>query len=480
MNAGYRQNASQEQKQRQALSPAARQGLRLLEMDLADLRTELYRELAENPIVESIESPAEPLTTSDVERFSDERERAGENDWPDDADSSQNLFEADADALERRRRFFDSLTRPETLQAHLRAQLGSAGLDEGQRALASILVGYLDQDGRFTGSLPDLVMSTGATEEKIRGVLRAISTLDPPGCGTTSLQECLLAQLDRIEEPFREEMRELISSHLQDLAARDYDKIEAALGLSRERLEDDIARLKTLEPHPGRAFAQPSADEQYVRAEVHAVRDAATGRWMARVDERDMPEIHFSERYLKMLQDPDAPEEAKEYIRSKLSAVEQIREAIANRSETIRSIAQAIFDAQQGFFEAGPRALKPLTMNEIAERVGVHHSTVSRTVGGKYATTPFGTMELREFFVSGVTAADGEEVSRNVVDGRLAALVAAENPASPLSDERLATLLKAEGYSVARRTVAKYRARLGIPGAAERAAAAKSKGYSST
>lgn len=469
MQLAYNQNAKQSQKQRQTLMPAARQGLRLLELDIADLRQELYRELATNPLVDDITSPAEAHTTSEIEDFSEEHERESANDWPDDGETDEAQYSADADALERRQRFFDTLTRPETLEQHLRKQLGAAGLNERMTSLAALLLGYLDSDGRFAGSIPDIMMASGATEKEIREALQAISTLDPPGCGASNLQECLLAQLERFEPPFRDEMRELISSHLNDLATHDYPKIEAAMGLSRERLEDDIARLKTLEPHPGRAFAAPGADEQYVRAEVHAVRDSATGRWIAQVDERDLPEIHFSERYLKMLADPNVTDAAKEYIRAKKEAIEQISDAITKRYETIRSIAQAIFDAQQEYFTQGASALKPLTMSEIAERTGVHHSTVSRTVNEKFATTPFGVVALRNFFMGGVATVGGEAIARSRIDERLKALVEAEDPTAPLSDERLATLLKAEGFAIARRTVAKYRSQLGIPGVSERA-----------
>ena len=157
---------------------------------------------------------------------------------------------------------------------------------------------------------------------------------------------------------------------------------------------------------------------------------------------------------------------------AKIAAITEIRDAIAHRSETIRSIAQAVFDAQPGFFERGLPGLHPLTMNEIAERVGVHHSTVSRTVRGKYVSTPFGTVELRSFFIAGIAGSDGTTVSTSRVESRIRELVEAEDANAPLSDDRIAKLLADEGYAVARRTVAKYRAKLSIPTAAERAARA--------
>ena len=467
MNNALRQRAALEQ--RQTLAPQMRQSLRLLAMDVGALREELYREVAENPLAEDVERTLDSHTTGEVERFSEQRERADESDWPEDGYGDDEGGAADAETLERRRRFFDSRTRPETLAEHLRAQLGLLDLDEDDRALAELLVGSLDDNGRFTGSFADFVMVTGASEARARALLKAISTLDPPGCGATSLEECLLAQLDKLDAgPWREDVREIVEHHLGDLARGDLDKVCEATGMSRERLDDVMAALRTLEPFPGRAFAPVTAQEAYIEPEVHAVRDAATGRWLARVDERDTNAIRFSKRYLALLRNPGTDAETRAYLLEKKARLDALREAIEHRSETIEKIAQAIFDAQEGFFTSGLKGLKPLTMAEIADRTQVHHTTVSRTVNGKFASTPFGVVELRAFFVAGLATAQGGEVAKDVVLERLAKLVADEDKSVPLSDEHLAARLKAEGFDIARRTVAKYRMRLGIPAAADR------------
>lgn len=455
-------------KPRQVLAPKMRLGLKLLSKDIAELREELYRELAQNPVLEDVEQTISPHTTSEVERAGAAVESSSQSDWPDeDFDSVQSYFSADADSLERREHFFDSQTRPETLEEHLRNQIGLTDLNAKDRQIAEFLVGSLDHDGRFIGSLADIQMATGANEEHLRRIIDTIKTLDPPGCGATSLQECLLAQLDKLgDSPYREDVAELISNHLGDLAKRDYAAITAATGMSDERIDDCLELIRTLEPHPGRAYADTTSSAAYVHPEIHAVREG--GRWVAHVDERDLPEIHISKRYLAMLENPSTPADVREYIRAKIDAIEEIREAISHRFDTIRSIAQAIFDAQPDFFERGLAALHPLTMSEIATRVGIHHSTVSRTVNGKYASTPFGTIELRAFFIAGIAAEDGTSVTTSQVENRLKELIDAEDKSAPLSDERLAQLLTAEGYRVARRTVAKYRTRLGIPAAPAR------------
>lgn len=455
-------------KPRQTLAPRMRLGLNLLERDIGELREELYRELARNPVIEDVEQTVSPHTTSEVERAGEVVEASNGSEWPDeDFDSVQSYFSADADALERREHFFDSHTAPETLEEHLRSQIGLTDLSDADRQIAEVLVGSLDEDGRFVGSIADLVMVTGADEKRLKRILRAIQTLDPPGCGATTLQECLLAQLDKLgDSPYRGDVAELIRDHLGNIAKKDYAAITAATGMSDERIDDCIELIRTLEPHPGRAYADTSSTAAYVNPEIHAVRES--GRWIAVVDERDIPEIHISPRYLAMAEDPKTKPEVREYIRGKIAAITDIREAISHRYDTIRSIAQAIFDAQQEFFERGISALHPLTMNEIAEKVGVHHSTVSRTVNGKYASTPFGTMELRSFFIAGIAAQDGTSIATSKVENRLRQLVEAEDKANPLSDERLAELLAGEGYAVARRTVAKYRTRLSIPTASQR------------
>ena len=311
-------------------------------------------------------------------------------------------------------------------------------------------------------------MVTGESEEKIREVLGVIKTFDPPGCGAVTLEECLLAQMDKLDSsPYRDEVRELLEKRLlKDVAEGRIAGVEKSLGMSHERYADVLAALRTLDPRPARAYSRLGKGAACVNPEVHAVKTAAG--WQARVDARSLPEIRISPRYLKMLEDPSLDAETKEYIRSKIASVRELVEKIRKREETVLNIAQAIFDAQPGFFENGLKGLKPLTMQEIADVVGVHAATVSRTVNDKYVSTPRGTVELRRFFVSGLATGDGDLVSKDAVFDALKAIVDAEDPSDRLSDDRISALLKEKGYRVARRTVAKYRNMLGIPGAGER------------
>ena len=451
----------QHQKLTPQLAPQQRQSLKLLAMSLPEMRQELVREMETNPVIEDFDHSLETPLSAAEERAEERAEAAAEPLPEDEAVPSVNPSEDD---LERRERFFASQVRDETLQEHLTVQIPLSAIPAADHALAEILVGNLNDDGYFNGSLPDLVMVSGESEAHVLGVLAQIGELDPPGCGARNLKECLLAQLDKLEDsPYADDVRALIENHLDDVAENRREKIEHALGLTREQYVEALKALRTLEPRPGRPWAGGSGATRVVKPEVHVARDG-NGRWTADVDARSTPAIHVNPKYLKMLEDPNCAAETKAYIREKIARVNEIVQAIERREETVRAIAQAIVDAQPGFFENGLKGLKPLTQAEIAAKVGFDPSTVSRTVNDKYASTPKGVVELRRFFTNGLETASGEIVSRDAVEDALRAFIAGEDRANPFSDEKLSALLKEKGFPVARRTVAKYRGKLGIPG----------------
>ena len=454
----------QGQKQSQQLAPAVRQSIRMLAMNLPDLRQEIVREIACNPLIEDVDHVLERSLDAAVSNH-EERGREEFSAMPEDeAVPSVNPNE---DSLERRQRFFDNQVDQETLQEHLEGQIYVSDLPRQDHALAKTLIGNLNGDGYFDGSLPDLVMVSGESESHVLEVLAAIGRFDPLGCGARTLKECLLAQMEKLEDsPWEDEVRVLIENHLEDIAAGRVAKIREALGLTRADYASALRELRTLDPKPGRAYPSSDDGNRIVKPEVHAVLN--DGRWIAEVDERSLPEIKISPRYLKMIEDPSVSKEVKEYLVEHLTAANQLNDAIEHREETIRAIAQEIFDRQPEFFKSGLKGLKPLTMTEVAEKVGVHPSTVTRTVKDKYVSTPKGVVELRSFFTQGIETADGEVVAKNAVHDALKSLVDSEDKAHPLSDEAIAERLKSQGFPVARRTIAKYRGILGIPGTSER------------
>ena len=475
--------------QSQTLAPQMRQSLKMLQMTALDLAAELRQQMQENPVIEDVRDPRESqLSVAAPEEHAGKSAADGdmELDFTPEGAAAENILGAedghldyflgnmesasgDEEAASRRQRLFDTQCSAETLQEHLLAQVPFTDLDEQGRILAEILISNIADSGMFNGSYPDILMATGVTEQRLEAVRRRILKFDPAGCGWRDPRECLLAQMDKLDDsPWEGEVRKLIAYHLPDVAAHREALLCEKLKLTPDELAQALAALRVLDPYPGhdKRFVPATDRPEYVHAEIHAVKK--DDRWTAMVETRDLPDIRISPRYLKMLDDPNTPEEARAYVRERIRAAEALIEAVERRQDTIRSIAQEIIDAQPDFFEKGFSALRPLTMQAVADKVGVHGTTVSRTVHDKYMTTPFGTVELRRFFTSGLATEAGGQMSNVAVQDRLKALVDAEDKAHPLSDDRLAALLKAEGIEIARRTVAKYRKALKIPGTSER------------
>ena len=454
---------SQRQSQKLAVSPRQMQGLRLLSKSLPELRAEILDEMARNPAIDDVERTLE-TNLSEVERQRDASADAMP-DYPEDDWEGERGF--DEEAAERRQAFFDSQVGEETLQSHLLAQIPASGIAEADRSLAEVLVGDLDDNGYYRGSIPDMAMSFSRSEAEIVAVLAKIRELDPPGCGARDLRECLLAQVDDIADAkIRPLVRQIIDSHLDDLAEGRDAEIQKALGIGTAEYASAVATLRTLDGRPGQSYPSERDRVEYVNPEIHAVK--REGRWIAETDSRSLPKISFSKTFENLLNDPAQSAETKSYVKERIAAAKTFRDAVAHRQETVAAIAQAIFDRQQDFFEGGFGRLRPLTELEIAEKVGVHGTTVSRTVRNKYASTPQGTVELRRLFSTGVKTSAGVEVSQQSALDALRDIVDEEDSAAPLSDEKIAAKMKEAGIPVARRTVAKYRGILGIGGVSER------------
>ena len=489
------------------MSAQAQQSLHLLSLPLQDLRAELSRLAAANPAMEDLGDRAESLD-SDVEPSPDEGtdertldESPGEDEdeheldlaelienagaGMDDYDVSDidNFTGVDEEARERRDHFFDSQVAGESLAAHLAAQIPVSGLNEDDSALALALIGHIDDDGYFgevdsngERMLPfaDMEMVTGRSEADMRRVLGVIRTFDPEGCGAVNLQECLLSQLDKVKGSHLERETAGVIERLGDIAAGRAADVMRDLSLSPEDLKEVLELVKSLNPAPGRAFSPKTAS--YVRPEVY-VSEGPDGKATVRVDSRDVPEVRVRRSYLDFLQRPLPDEsspnyaklrEARDYVKAKVAEVEAIRDALANRDVTILRIAREIVAVQEDWLLKRSDHLNPLTMREVAGKVSLHEATVSRTVNGKWMSTPRGPVEMRSLFAGAIKGVDGALVSQKTVLDRLKAIIDSEPEDKPHSDQKLAEKLEAEGFSVARRTVAKYRDLLGIPGASAR------------
>ncbi|MBP5511384.1 MAG: RNA polymerase factor sigma-54 [Kiritimatiellae bacterium] len=510
-NQGF--SLSQQQRQTMTIAPQMRQSLEMLQKPILELRQMIHDEMAVNPLLEEVVDPSEFRESDDAhladeQAFTDDGQpydsdidggadpyelQTGKSFEEDEQQDRELDFDPDIDAVLReddemrdyalqgmengidledvenkRQYLFDNIRERESLQDHLLKQLPLTNLSEKDRELAVTLIGNINDDGYFTGSLPDIEMVSERSEAEILRVLSVIQTFDPPGVGARSLRECLLLQLDQEKEnrpPCAKKARELIDRYLPQLGRREDSFLCKTLGLLRSELEAIRSFILTLNPRPGSSFV--ASDTEYVEPEVTVVRDA-NGRFIARVENAFIPEIRISRRYRNLLEDGATPAKTKAYIRERLRAGLYLIHGIEQRQDTIRKIAQAIVDAQIPFMTQGVKALRPMTMLEVATVVGVHETTVSRTVANKYIRTPCGVFLMKYFFSAGLKHEDGESVSNRSVQNLVAEMVRNENPSKPLSDQAIEAMLKEKGITCARRTIAKYRGILKIPPSHER------------
>ena len=477
--AGPYLSLSQQQRQVMTLAPQLRQSLEMLQMPVMELRAAILKEMSVNPTIDDLKDPTEITLSAAVPEAPQQHVTDEGLDFNPDVDAilqqddewrdyfMQGMENAPSteDADEKRQYMFDSIKQKVSLQDHLLEQLTLTNLSDDDRELAITLIGNISDDGYFTGSLPDIIMISGRSEREVLNVLKVIQSFDPPGVGARTLRECLLQQLSLIEDsPWEDEVRLVIDKYLEKLGSHDEKFLCKALSLSRDELSHVIAIIRSLNPRPGRTFETTEAE--YVEPEVFVTKEK--GRFVAKVDNDQLPHIRISKHYRKLLEDKNVSSETKSYIRERIRAGAFLIRSIYQRQETIRKIAQEIVDAQTDFLTQGVEALHPMTMAEVANKVGVHETTVSRTVANKYMRTPIGLFEMKYFFTPGLKGKDGTTVSNKSVQDQIKRLVDAEDPSAPLSDQAIEEKLGAQGITVARRTIAKYRGILKIPPSHER------------
>ena len=359
---------------------------------------------------------------------------------------------------ERRQHLYESIVAPVTLQQHLQQQLDLSMVDPAVREAAQAILGNLDERGFLDLPAKDLGIRLGIKPAYLKAALRLVQTFDPAGVGAANITESLLLQLERNGGTETIEYK-VVRDHLEDLARKRHPQIAKALGTSIERITEAASRIGRLTPNPGGDF-NPSGNP-YILPDVIIERDE-DGSLSARLTGENLPDLRINDFYKDMLGKDGVNAKARQFLRDQIRDGRSLIRSISLRQETILAIAHKLIAHQADFFNKGPRHLRPLTMNEIADELGMHATTVSRAVAGKYLQTPQGLMEMRSFFATGYQTRDGEEVSNTGVREAIQQLVAAENPAKPLSDEALMKALAKQGIKVARRTVAKYREQLNI------------------
>jgi len=348
-----------------------------------------------------------------------------------------------------------NLTYGESLADHLIWQIQLAMLSEDEQRAARAIAHNLDHRGYFIGTLEEIVAAEELPVEVVTDALEFLQTLDPVGCGARDLVECLVLQA-RHHFPEDPNFERILVGHLHDIERRNYQAIAKALAIELEDVIEYHKMIQELEPHPGRGFS--SDEPRYITPDLYI--DKHAGEWVIQVNEDGMPDLRVSGYYQKIF--AKASKADREYLLDKLRGAEFLIKSINKRRRTIVRVMESILKFQRDFFDKGPEGLRPMVLQDVADDIGVHMSTVSRVTTNKYVHTPHGIFELKYFFSAAVRQDAGGDMAAEAIKARIKSVIAGENGKNPLSDQAIADLLEADGINVARRTVAKYREGMGI------------------
>lgn len=475
--------------QKQVLAPRMIQSMEILQLPILALQERIDQELNENPVLEMREKdpdlPDEAAQVDNSDATTTEERELVVDESTNNADDFERLMQLDQDVPDHfdespRRsvgrieeegdRKLDAMAnvtaRAQTLQGYLEEQLSEFESEPSLRAMAEMIIYNLDARGWLPGQVEDL-LPNDASDEQIALAHQALATvqkMDPPGVGARDLRECLMLQLE-LGMSYYDEMKTLISGHLNDLAENRLPAIERRTGFSIETIQAVWEELRRLNPNPGSVFQE--AFVPTITPDVIVEKDEK-GYYTVRLEDGRTPSLRISEHYRRRWRSEQATPEEKEFIKRKVYSAQWLIESIQQRRNTLTRVSQAIVDHQTKFLDEGPEAIEPLKMQQIAEKVGVHVTTVSRAVDDKWIQTPRGIYALKRFFVGGTLSADGEEVAWDAIRIKLQELVDNEDKRKPYSDDELVKELARHGLKVARRTVTKYRQKMGIPSSRQR------------
>ncbi|MFZ9937771.1 MAG: RNA polymerase factor sigma-54 [Luteolibacter sp.] len=451
-------NLHQSLSQQQTLAPQMRKSLEILQAGTMELSQLITQALETNPVLEDVTETLSLDEGNDEDPDSLEHLNETDDDWRDRQIMEGRSSPWTQQDEERRQHLYESIVAPETLQQHLRQQLDYSMVEAEVREAAAVLLGNLDERGFLDMPAEELGRRLEIRPAVMKKAVQLIQSFDPPGVGASGVVESLLLQLERAGGRDTIEYR-IVRDHLEDLARKRHPQIARALGTSIERIVEAASRISRLTLNPGGDF-NPTGNP-YVQPDV-VIEFNDEGQLEARLTGENLPSLRINDFYKDMIGKSGLDTKSRQFLRDQIRDGRSLIRAISLRQETILAIAHKLIEHQRDFFRKGPRFLRPLTMNEIADELGMHATTVSRAVAGKYLLSPQGLTEMRTFFATGYQTQDGAEVSNAGVREAIQQLVAAENPAKPMSDEALMKALAAQGVKVARRTVAKYREQLGI------------------
>ncbi|MGC8594186.1 MAG: RNA polymerase factor sigma-54 [Candidatus Kryptoniota bacterium] len=449
----------------------------LLQQPIFALQQRLRTELDENPVLE-LEDGEELVEQPELDLKEVDEKPEDPIDDPEFSDVELDEFRNDETEVRHRSHpenedYEFAPPAVETMYDHLLQQLQLLNLNEKEKRLGEEIIGNIDDDGYLREDLAKIVEDTNLTFgldltiTDAERVLSEIQTLDPPGIGARNLRECLLIQLRMrtdVPQSDRSIALKILEEGFEDYSNRRYDQVSKKLNVSLEEIRKADSIIKKLNPKPGDGFILPL--ETTVVVPDFVVTENDDGELVITLNERDMPSVRISPRYLDMMRDSRTHKtdvQTKEFLKRKLESAKWFVTALMQRRDTMMKVMQAIVEAQKDFFTLGPDHIRPLIYRDISERTGFDISTISRVVSSKYVQTDFGVFKLRDLFSEGLKTNEGDEVATREIKNKIKLLIESEDKSQPLNDEKITNLLNQQGYKVARRTVTKYREQLKIP-----------------
>ncbi|EDX33371.1 TPA: RNA polymerase factor sigma-54 [Shigella dysenteriae] len=458
--------------QQLAMTPQLQQAIRLLQLSTLELQQELQQALESNPLLEQIDTHEEIDTreTQDSETL-DTADALEQKEMPEDLplDASwDTIYTAgtpsgtSGDYIDDELPVYQGET-TQTLQDYLMWQVELTPFSDTDRAIATSIVDAVDDTGYLTVPLEDILESMGDEEidiDEVEAVLKRIQRFDPVGVAAKDLRDCLLIQLSQFDKttPWLEEARLIISDHLDLLANHDFRTLMRVTRLKEDVLKEAVNLIQSLDPRPGQSIQ--TGEPEYVIPDVLVRKH--NGHWTVELNSDSIPRLQINQHYASMCNNARNDGDS-QFIRSNLQDAKWLIKSLESRNDTLLRVSRCIVEQQQAFFEQGEEYMKPMVLADIAQAVEMHESTISRVTTQKYLHSPRGIFELKYFFSSHVNTEGGGEASSTAIRALVKKLIAAENPAKPLSDSKLTSLLSEQGIMVARRTVAKYRESLSIP-----------------
>ena len=458
--------------QQLAMTPQLQQAIRLLQLSTLELQQELQQALESNPLLEQIDTHEEIDTreTQDSETL-DTADALEQKEMPEELplDASwDTIYTAgtpsgtSGDYIDDELPVYQGET-TQTLQDYLMWQVELTPFSDTDRAIATSIVDAVDDTGYLTVPLEDILESMGDEEidiDEVEAVLKRIQRFDPVGVAAKDLRDCLLIQLSQFDKttPWLEEARLIISDHLDLLANHDFRTLMRVTRLKEDVLKEAVNLIQSLDPRPGQSIQ--TGEPEYVIPDVLVRKH--NGHWTVELNSDSIPRLQINQHYASMCNNARNDGDS-QFIRSNLQDAKWLIKSLESRNDTLLRVSRCIVEQQQAFFEQGDDYMKPMVLADIAQAVEMHESTISRVTTQKYLHSPRGIFELKYFFSSHVNTEGGGEASSTAIRALVKKLIAAENPAKPLSDSKLTSLLSEQGIMVARRTVAKYRESLSIP-----------------